>query len=287
MDYADGVLGLPLEDGACDILKKALEIKGWSTSILSAETGLEWARIERILAMCDGSAIELGRLAAALGLRGEQLVAIQEGWRPHPEPKPWPGVCGFSTPFLDWTVNSFVVWDPEKRAAAVVDTGTDASPMLAFVAAQKLSVTHILLTHGHGDHVSRLPTIRERFPKAEVWYGTGEEIPCSDGRVAIGGDEASIGRIRVRVLETPGHTPGGLTFWATGWPGGQAGVAFVGDALFAGSFGRPNHSYEQLRRSISEIILRLPGKTLLGCGHGPYTTVAAERAGNPLVSSKL
>ncbi|MGI6302403.1 MAG: MBL fold metallo-hydrolase [Verrucomicrobiota bacterium] len=287
MDYVDVVLRLPLEDGACDILKKALDIKRWSTSALSSASGVEWARIERILAMGDPTPEELAGLAGTLGLRIEPLLAIQAGWRPGPRTLPWLGICGFATPFLDWTVNSFVVWDPDEGTAGVVDTGTDASPMLEFLEARGLGVSHIFLTHGHSDHVSRLQAVRERYPDAEVWHGVEEQVPCTDGRVVRAGMEAAIGRIRVRVLETPGHTPGSLTFWASGWPEESAGVAFVGDLVFAGSIGRPSHSYELLQQSLHEGILRLPGETLLGCGHGPYTTVAEELEGNPVVNALL
>jgi glyoxylase-like metal-dependent hydrolase (beta-lactamase superfamily II) len=96
------------------------------------------------------------------------------------------------------------------------------------------------------------------------------------------GDEVVVGENRLRVLHTPGHTPGGICLYGHG-------VVFVGDALFAGSIGRtdlPGGSTEALLASIRRKLLALPDETVVYPGHGPATTIGEERHHNPFLTGR-
>jgi glyoxylase-like metal-dependent hydrolase (beta-lactamase superfamily II) len=87
--------------------------------------------------------------------------------------------------------------------------------------------------------------------------------------------------LRISHRETPGHAADGVTYIVGAWPGDPPSVAIVGDAIFAGSMGRGNDSWEVARQKVREHILSLPPETLICPGHGPLTTVAEEEAHNP------
>jgi len=93
------------------------------------------------------------------------------------------------------------------------------------------------------------------------------------------GQVLEVGRLRFRALHTPGHSPGGMTFYLE-----DGGVAFDGDVLFAGGVGRadlPGGDWETLMRSIREVLFALPDETVLYPGHGPATTIGHEKRHNP------
>jgi glyoxylase-like metal-dependent hydrolase (beta-lactamase superfamily II) len=87
--------------------------------------------------------------------------------------------------------------------------------------------------------------------------------------------------LRISHRDTPGHTEEGATYIIGNWPEDAPHVAITGDALFAGSIGRGNQSWELERQKVGEQILSLPPETLICPGHGPMTTVAEEKANNP------
>lgn len=194
--------------------------------------------------------------------------------------------------------NCYIVGDPETRQAAIIDPGGDADRILARVQTLKLEPVAVLLTHGHFDHVLDAWTIKERTG-SRVFLNRKDEPLLTDSKVGLGtlfgslirtakgevdhfleeGDRITFGSIVLEVLETPGHTPGHVSFLAS-----DANIVFVGDTLFAGSIGRtdfPGGSYPQLIRSVQEKIFPLPGQTLVCPGHGPETTVEQERRTNP------
>ena len=191
-------------------------------------------------------------------------------------------------------VNAYVVWHPETGKAVVVDPGDDGEVILGEVAARGLTVEKILLTHGHFDHVGAVALLRGRTGapvhlhpddaarmktarRQGLMFGLSVPDP-PDPDVLVGeGDLVGFAGHSFRVVHTPGHTPGCVSYIA-------GGMAFVGDLIFAGSIGRtdlPGGSHERLLSSVREKIFTLPDETVLFPGHGPATTVGTEKRSNP------
>ena len=266
-------MSIPLEDNAWDILQKAQCGLGISVEELLRLSGVslqDWNGI----AAGNGHESALLALAAVLGLRGEPLVAIARG-RWHPRPQSTDGLAMFNTPFGGMTVNAYLFWDPATRDAALVDTGSDADPILGFLKEHGLRLQMILLTHSHGDHIFELDRIRERTGAA-AWISELEPIEGACGFAY--GKEFTLGRLQVQTRHTSGHSPGGTTYCVHGL---EKPLAFVGDALFAGSMGGAKSSYTEALQNNLERIYSLPQETILCPGHGPLTTVGEERQHNP------
>jgi hydroxyacylglutathione hydrolase len=198
--------------------------------------------------------------------------------------------------------NAYLLTAAERGEAVLIDAPGDVwrevEPILAKHACR---LSELWLTHGHWDHMQggaevvrasgakvrahpddramiETPEIMERF--------MGERMNLAPVRVdhwvAQGNRFAALGTT-VEVRHVPGHCPGNVLFYFSKW-----GAAFVGDALFSGSIGRtdlPGGDFDLLERSIREQIYTLPDETVVFPGHGPKTTVAAEKAGNPYVSA--
>jgi hydroxyacylglutathione hydrolase len=126
-------------------------------------------------------------------------------------------------------------------------------------------------------HPAELPVLEAQGGAA--WFGVAvSESPPPDVELEDG-QVLEVGTLRFRVLHTPGHSPGGVTFYLA-----EEGVAFDGDVLFAGGVGRtdlPGGDYETLMRSIREVLFSLPDETVLYPGHMSRTTVGREKAHNP------
>jgi glyoxylase-like metal-dependent hydrolase (beta-lactamase superfamily II) len=177
------------------------------------------------------------------------------------------------------TVNAYLVWDPASRDAVAFDTGADSGGMLDRIAAEKLTVKLILLTHAHPDHVADLPRLREKT-RAPIYISDRES---AEGAEAIAeGRRFRIGSLEIESRLTWGHSPGGMTFVINGL---ARPVAIVGDSLFAASMGGGNISYEDAVRNNLEKILTLPEETIVCPGHGPLTTVGKEKRENPFFAS--
>jgi hydroxyacylglutathione hydrolase len=271
---------MPLEDHLGDIIRKARGMSGVSLPVAATAAGVT----ARELAAAEDSGQfaqtpNLLALASVLGLDGKKLESIARGWLPaRVALSAWRQLRQFSSSDNSLTVNCYLFWDEPTRLAAVVDTGLDAKPVLDCIAAQQLTLAHIFITHSHYDHVERLGEIRAAHPEAKMHVGSNHAPPAQRNQP---GAVISVGNLRVAHRETPGHAADGVTYVVTGWLDQAPAVAFVGDALFAGSMGRGNDSWELARRKVREEILSLPPETLLGPGHGPWTTVAEERAHNP------
>jgi glyoxylase-like metal-dependent hydrolase (beta-lactamase superfamily II) len=192
--------------------------------------------------------------------------------------------------------NCFIVACDQTRAAAVIDPGDEADRILLTLAEARLTVTHIINTHGHFDHVGanrRLkqatgapilihaldaPMLGMLSRSAAAWGMSAEDSPPPD-RTIDQGDSISIGTITFQVLHTPGHTPGGVSLHADGY-------VFVGDTLFAGSVGRtdfPGGDFDTLKFSIQQKLFRLGDEVQVFTGHGPETTIGEEKRHNPFV----
>jgi hydroxyacylglutathione hydrolase len=265
-------MSLPLEDAFNDVLGKAVRGLGKSISQLSAETGLA---AEKIRAVLDGdfdpSAVR--SLAGSLGLAGERVVALGEGSYV-PAPVGAEGLRQFRTPFEDFIVNSYLVWDPDSKCGALFDTGSDAGDMLDGAAALGVRIEQIFITHSHGDHIYDLDRAIEKTG-AHAWAPKLDEVDGAETFSA--GREFLIGGLRVESRLTCGHARGGVTYVVHGL---AQLVAVCGDALFAGSMGGGLVSYEDALRTNRGAIFSLPDGTILAPGHGPMTTVGEQRISN-------
>ena len=193
--------------------------------------------------------------------------------------------------------NSYVVRaDDGARECVVVDTGLSAEPLIEFLVAEKLEPVAVVFTHGHADHIAGLNLLREKWagikvaihaddagmltnPMTNLSVMTGVSFSAEAAEIVIAEEGVvEFAGISFEVLHTPGHTPGGICLYCA-----DEGVVFGGDALFASSIGRtdfPGGNYEQLIESIKSKLLVLPDETKVYTGHGPATTIGAEKQFN-------
>jgi hydroxyacylglutathione hydrolase len=182
----------------------------------------------------------------------------------------------------DWLSNTYLVAAGPHGDALLVDSGGPMDPLFAKADEHGLTVTHVLLTHHHHDHVAELPAIKERWPDAEVLIHPEERelVPGATGDLPPDADLALAG-LQVRTLHTPGHTKGMLALLIDGTD------VFTGDTLFKNSVGgvrAPGSTgYEDLKHSIMDVLLELPPETTIRPGHTDPTTVADELESNRFV----
>jgi glyoxylase-like metal-dependent hydrolase (beta-lactamase superfamily II) len=190
--------------------------------------------------------------------------------------------------------NCYLVYCAESRACAIIDPGAEPGKIFAAVAGLELKPALILNTHGHVDHIGANRDMKDKYAiplylhaADATMLGVSEHIELSlllgakdspsPDRLLVDGDSIQVGRTSLRVMHTPGHTPGSVSFLGDG-------IFFSGDTLFCGGVGRtdlPGGSWRDLERSIREKILVLPGETVVLPGHGPWTTVEQETLSNP------
>ncbi len=193
--------------------------------------------------------------------------------------------------------NCYLVYCEETRECAVIDPGADHEKIVAAIADLELKPAIVLNTHGHVDHIGANSDIVEKYavPLAmhkadagllqvsdyiELSLLLGARNSPAPNRLLAEGDEVTFGKVSLRVMHIPGHTPGSIGFV-------EGGVLFSGDTLFCGGVGRtdlPGGSWKDLERSIRDRILTLPAETVVLPGHGPWTTVEQERGSNPFLT---
>jgi len=218
-------------------------------------------------------------LAQKIGLNGDKLQKIASGWLPsEPDLSLWREIRRVTTIANDLTVHCYLVWDEVTREAALFDTGWDAAPILKIVEEEGLELKHLFLTHTHEDHMAAMGAIRAKFGTIKIHTNSPAAPPQHRHRA---NDCIPLGSLRITNRPAPGHAEDGVTYIVGNFPEDAPHVAFVGDAIFAGSMGRANQSWELARQMVKENILSLPADTLLCPGHGPFTTVAQERENNP------
>ena len=200
--------------------------------------------------------------------------------------------------------NCTLIWDAETKAAMVIDPGGNVPVIVGAVAELGLTVERILLTHGHIDHAGGAAALKEALPAARLEgpderdgfllaelaqagarYGMADARPVTPDGWLHEGDTVALGPHRFAVLHCPGHTPGHLVFINH-----ERRVALVGDVLFQGSVGRTDFPYgdsEALLRSIRDKLMPLPDDMQFVCGHGPASTIGAERRSNPFVAEAM
>jgi glyoxylase-like metal-dependent hydrolase (beta-lactamase superfamily II) len=194
--------------------------------------------------------------------------------------------------------NCWVVADGLGGPAVVIDPAADAEAILDAVG--ELKVSAVALTHKHFDHLGAArellsetgapllvhavdaPDVTDPVTTQGAIFGFMDTAPAPDRELADG-DVIEAGQLRLIVLHTPGHTPGGISLFAEDPSGGPPHL-FSGDTLFAGSVGRsdfPGGDARALSTSIARKLAGLPADTIVHPGHGPDTTIGRERRGNP------
>ena len=195
--------------------------------------------------------------------------------------------------------NAWLIVDRESGKAAIADPGDDGERLISVIEGAGVALTAIWLTHAHFDHIGAVRAVRERFgvpvylheadlpmfeagPFQAASYGLPFEGDQPPGERFVEGQGLRLGGLSFSVMHTPGHSPGHVTIHGHG-------IALVGDCLFAGSIGRtdlPFGNTAQLGRSLRRIVALAPETRVLP-GHGPETTVAAERRSNPYILELL
>lgn len=197
--------------------------------------------------------------------------------------------------------NCYLLMCRETHEAAVIDPGAEAGRVLDLVRAQSARVTRVIHTHGHFDHISGTEELLAGLPGpvavaahsndlylyaremraagAPYGYALPDEIGVPDEDL-VDGQELAIGTLRVRVVHTPGHTPGGVSLVVAPW------CLFSGDTLFRRGVGRTDlrgGDEDALYTSIETRLYPLDSELVVYPGHGPPTTIGEERRMNPFV----
>lgn len=269
-----------LEDHAGDIIRKARKMSGISPDRAAQVAGLNEIQLQA-LEESGRSPVpaDYARLGQALGINGSKLARIVSGWMPaEKDLSQWRELRVFSTNAENITVNSYLVWDEVSREAALFDTGWDAGQILKTISENQLVLRHVFITHSHDDHIAALGAIRAVFPKVRL-HSSSKNAPVDQRNRA--NDFIHLGSLRITNRDTPGHAEDGTTYIIGTWPEDAPHVAVVGDAIFAGSMGTGNQSWDLAKQKVREQIFNLPPETLICPGHGPLTTVAEEKENNP------
>ena len=269
-----------LEDHVGDVIRKARSMSNVSPENASAAAGVS----AQELATLEESGVTVKplnyvALATVLGLHPGKLESLARGWVPKEKDlSVWRELRPITTSAQGITVNCYLIWDEVSREAALFDTGWDAQPILNLIAENQLNLRHIFFTHTHEDHIAALGAIREKFPKVRL-HSSSKSAPV-DQRNRVN-DFIHLGSLRLTNRATPGHAEDGTTYIVGTWPEDAPHVAIVGDAIFAGSIGRGNDSWDLAKSKVREQIFSLPAETLICPGHGPLTTVGEEKERNP------
>jgi len=193
-------------------------------------------------------------------------------------------------------VNCYILGCKKTGEAAVIDPGGNAEEITSLIEELNLKLKWILITHGHFDHTGGLKKLKELtggiiciHPEDMFLFETGSESalfwgfkidsPPSPDRLLADSEEIRIGEHKIKVLHTPGHSPGGVCYYTED-------KIFVGDVLFSGSIGRtdlPGGDHRTLLNTIKEKLLTLPEETKVYPGHGTSTTISQEIKGNPFL----
>ncbi len=197
-------------------------------------------------------------------------------------------------PFMS---NCYLIGCPETLEGLIIDPGAEGKRIIKRVTDLNLKIKYLINTHGHMDHTGANSEVKAAFgapllvhredaplyrsPQAgmALFPKAGKEVLSPD-LLLKGNEQLQVGTLTVRVLETPGHTPGGISL-------DLSGVLFTGDTLFAGSIGRtdlPGGSFPHIIESIKSKLLVYPDITEVYPGHGPSSTIGDERRYNPFLT---
>ena len=196
--------------------------------------------------------------------------------------------------------NTFLLWDEETREAAIVDCGAwnrhEEQLLEGSIAAHGLKLKYALQTHAHFDHTFGLPFVYRTYKLKPIFHvdeaETYRQMPNMAAQFGLNigggmppieqllndGDELKLGEKVIRLIHTPGHTPGSSSFYCP-----DQEFVICGDTLFQGSIGRtdlPGGNFETELDSIQNKLFCLPDETAVLCGHGPSTTIGWEKQHN-------
>ena len=267
-----------LEDEFGDVLQKARDGKSWSPDDLADATRIPIDDIRRMESceLIPEDSIIL-QIAKALSLHGPSLlVSAKQTWKPDlPLIDSEIDLTCLNVFMGSYPVKCYLIRCPSTGATGIVDTG--GNPQAVIKKAKELGVKPemILLTHCHPDHAGGQDILDREF-NCPTFVDSKEEQPPSrrDLHFANDGDVINLGKLEIKVLSTPGHTAGGLTYHVNK-------TLLSGDAIFAGSMGRANSSWSDLYESITRRLFTFPMDTIIHPGHGPATTVGEEKMHNP------
>lgn len=192
--------------------------------------------------------------------------------------------------------NCYIVASEDTQEALIVDPGASPEFVSDVLKKYNLKPVKILLTHGHADHISGVQGLVDEYnlpvyineadiPYLEKANGNYNEFVGAKvnftvkPHVLAEGDEIECGEIKLKVIATPGHTPGGICFYGNG-------ILLAGDTLFQNSVGRtdlPGGSMADLISNIKNKLFTLPPETTVYPGHGPSTSIAWEKENNPFI----
>jgi hydroxyacylglutathione hydrolase len=218
-------------------------------------------------------------------------------------------IAGF--PAGSFAANCYLLASGPGEQCVIIDPGQDAEPGIEeIIGKYRLQPAAVVLTHGHVDHIwSVAPVCGARNipayihpddralltdPARGLSLLAGQQLfggmtfsEPDDVRELADGMTLDLAGLRLVVDHAPGHTPGSVTFRLPADLAQEAGTIFTGDLLFAGSIGRtdlPGGDYQTILASLARVCLRLPDETVVLAGHGPQTTIGAERASNPFLA---
>jgi hydroxyacylglutathione hydrolase len=194
--------------------------------------------------------------------------------------------------------NCSIVWDPSSREAIVVDPGADADKIISWISKENLTLKAAIHTHAHFDHIGASTEVHQKLKAplhlhpedAALWENLDmqgkafgfklDKIPRWQTDLHDE-DCLQFGSFQVKVLHTPGHTPGSCSFSCHEF-------LFSGDTLFRGSIGRTDlwgGDFSQISKSIKDRLYSLDEDTVVVCGHGPNTSIGSERRSNAFIKA--
>lgn len=195
-----------------------------------------------------------------------------------------------------YAANCYIVYSENTKDGIVVDPGGDADHILETIEKNKLNINHIILTHGHGDHIGGVTELKnalnvsvmiheedaEMLRNGEINLSTTMamgSVEIEPDKLLKDGDIIKFGDLEAEVIHTPGHTKGGICLKIEN-------ILITGDTLFAGSIGRTDLSggnYETIISSIKEKLMVLSDNIEVFPGHGGPSTIGRERVRNPFL----
>lgn len=193
--------------------------------------------------------------------------------------------------------NSYIISCESSKNAVIIDPAEPDASIMDYLTLHQLHLTHILLTHGHLDHIGGVAWLQKKY-QSQIWMHSADvsllqsasefahflNLPAPElftpQKFVKDGDAIIAGSLQLQVLHTPGHTPGSICFIINDH-------AWVGDTLFAGSIGRtdlPGGDDAQIIRSIRQKLLTLPENCAIYPGHGPASSIGLEKKSNPFLN---
>lgn len=203
-------------------------------------------------------------------------------------------------PFM---TNTYILYNEETMEGLVVDPSFTPEHYIKAINEKKIHLRSIFLTHAHVDHMAGMNELRRAFPDAKMYMDKRDRPFLRDAERNLSsmfpvptlvddadvwvkdGDEIETCGYTFRVIDTAGHTPGGISFYLQ-----KEGIVFTGDSLFQGSIGRtdfPGGSMKELTGSIKKNLFSLPDSTVVLSGHGNQTTIGEEKRSNPFLTGGI